>query len=166
MWRLGASRPCRTHPHIPGPVCTVTSEVSWGRRGSCETKETSAFPPTLQIGIGSEYFNNLKQGPSLKLSSVRSSWECGGSRGGQARLGVWMYGIGDSNLTVCACSLFHFGRLSTLRQVGRKRDGKAFWPCIGVQHGGFVNTKTWPEPGGTRPGIVSPTPAYLVQVGI
>jgi len=37
---------------------------------------------------------------------------------------------------------------------------------LAVQHGGFGNAKTWPEHGGTRPGIVLPTPAHLVHVGI
>jgi hypothetical protein len=37
---------------------------------------------------------------------------------------------------------------------------------LAVQHGGFVNAKTWPAHGGTRPGIVLPTPAHLVHVGI
>jgi hypothetical protein len=37
---------------------------------------------------------------------------------------------------------------------------------LAVQPGGFVNAKTWPEHGGTRPGIVLPTPAHLVHVGI
>ncbi len=37
---------------------------------------------------------------------------------------------------------------------------------LAVQHGGFVNAKTCPEHGGTRPEIVLPTSAHLVQVGI
>ncbi len=37
---------------------------------------------------------------------------------------------------------------------------------LAMQHGGFVNAKTWPEHGGTRPGIVLPTPDHLVHVGI
>ncbi len=32
---------------------------------------------------------------------------------------------------------------------------------LAVHHGGFVAAKTWPEHGGTRPGIVLPTPAHL-----
>ncbi len=35
-----------------------------------------------------------------------------------------------------------------------------------LRGGGFVNAKTWPAHGGTRPGIVLPTPAHLVHVGI
>ncbi len=38
------------------------------------------------------------------------------------------------------------------------------WLCN--QTGGFGNAKTWPEHGGTRPGIVLPTPAHLVHVWI
>ncbi len=37
---------------------------------------------------------------------------------------------------------------------------------LAVQHGGFGNARTWPEHGGTGPGIVLSTPAHLVHVGI
>jgi hypothetical protein len=51
----------------------------------------------------------------------------------------------------------------TLRQIGRKRHGKAFWPCNMVV---LLTQKTWPKHGGTRPRIVPPTPTHLVHVGI
>ncbi len=54
------------------------------------------------------------------------------------------------------------------RQVNSQanRTGKRRESFLAVQHGGFGNAKTWPEHGGSRPGIVLPTPAHLVHVGI